>query len=98
MNGSFADVPAAAPTVTTFVPTDGSDVIVFDDVTRRWHRLPGTTATIWAAVDGRRTTADVVSLVASTHRVPVAAIVDDVVDALERLAALGLLHGVHRDD
>lgn len=91
MNWSLDDVPVVAGTALTFVPRDGSDPIVFDDVARRLHRLPGPTATIWAAIDSQRTLSAVVDLVAALHGADVADVTADVVRAVEQLAALGLV-------
>ena len=47
----------------TFVPTDGSDVIVFDPATGQTHRLGGAASEIWTAIDGVKSIAEIVDAV-----------------------------------
>jgi hypothetical protein len=80
-----------AKTVATFVPTDGSDVIVFDETTCQIHRMVSSAASIWAAIDGRRSTAEIIAVVAAQYGLDGEVIAGDVRCALDRFANLGLI-------
>ena len=62
MSGRALDVLTASTTIATFVPDDGSDVVLFDTSTKQLHRLPASAASVWAAIDGRRSISQVRSL------------------------------------
>ena len=87
-------VPRIADAAATYTPSDGGDPIVFDDVARRWHRLPGTAAPIWAAIDGVRDVEAVTAVVAEIYSVEARDIRADVEGLIDRLHAEGLLAGV----
>lgn len=91
MSWQLGDVPVATDSVVTFVPTDGSDPVLFDAATARLHRLAGSSATVWAAIDGSRTMADVIDLVSALHRIEAVATAADIEATLERLRTLGVL-------
>lgn len=91
MTWTHDDVPRIGAAIVQFVPTDGSDTIVFDDRARRWYRLPGTAAAIWAAIDGERSVAALTEFVATTYSTSAEAIGPDVEALLDGLAERQLL-------
>lgn len=88
--------PQPATDAATFVPDDGSDVVVFSAATRQLHRLDHSAATIWAAIDGLHTVDDIVVLVAEVHRTTPTSIAADVAAALAHLTEIGLVHQPRR--
>ncbi|HQV57123.1 MAG TPA: HPr-rel-A system PqqD family peptide chaperone [Ilumatobacteraceae bacterium] len=75
----------------TFVPTDGSDVIVFDPATGQTHRLGGAASEIWTAIDGVKSIAEIVDAVAQVYNVEPTRIAADVRAAIEQFAAIGVV-------
>lgn len=84
-------VVVIADSAATFVPTDGSDVMVFDETSGNLHRLVSSAAVIWAAIDGRRSTTAIVSFVAEHYGLGDDMIGDDVTRALDHFIGLGLV-------
>jgi hypothetical protein len=91
MTGPVDGSPRIADTVVTFTPSDGSDTIVFDDEARRWYRLPGTAAAIWASIDGHRSVAAIAEEVAAGYATDPQAITGDVERMMETLRGHRLL-------
>lgn len=84
-------VPVVVSAAVTFVPADGDDTVVFNDDTRSLHRLPGTAGVLWAAIDGRRSVAAIVVLLAGLHDASHQVVETDVRAALGRLEDAGLI-------
>jgi len=89
IGGSGRVLPAGS--VVTFLPADGSDTVVFDEMTGRVHRLGGSAATIWASIDGTRTTGEIVETVAGVYDVDAEMVAADVVGVVGRFVELGLV-------
>jgi Coenzyme PQQ synthesis protein D (PqqD) len=85
------DIPVISETVSTFVPDDGSDVVLFDSCTCKIHRLQGAAASVWAAVDATRSAGELVALVSQLHGVEVSTAANDIEAALDQLQQLGLI-------
>lgn len=91
MNWRDVDVPRVAVDVLAYVPSDGSDTMVFDDRGRRLFRLPGNAAAIWAMIDGERSVALITELVAAKYGMEPALIRADVATLLTGLRERQLL-------
>ena len=87
MSWHRAHIPQPSETVSTFVPTDGSDPVLFDSATSRLHRLQGTASSVWAAIDGTRSVDEIVALLGDLY----GGDVDDIDDALAHFSQRGLL-------
>jgi hypothetical protein len=85
------DIPTSAESVTTYVPDDGSDLVLFDSVTGGLHRMPGTSATVWAAIDGLRSVAAVIDTVSAAYDADPTVVGPDVIALLDQLTHLGLI-------
>lgn len=84
-------VPRVSADAFDYVPSDGSDTMVFDDRARRLFRLPGNAAAIWAAIDGERSVAMITELVAAQYDTDAASIRADVHTLLTGLRERQLL-------
>lgn len=73
----------------------GDGLLVHDPRARRLHALNATAATIWEALDGRRSTAQVAATVAKRLGLDVATIAADVEAAVEGFRDAHLLAGGH---
>ena len=85
------DVPSMDDAVTVHIPADGSDVIVFQDQNRRWYRFTGTATSIWAAIDGTRTVAEILDVISVQHGVSADEIADDVLAMFSQLSDARIL-------
>ncbi|MDO9397899.1 MAG: PqqD family protein [Herbiconiux sp.] len=91
------DIPADAriwrtgERVAISVGTDSVTVLDLDDRAGVPVTLTGTAFTIWAAVDGRSTTEQIVRSTAESYEMPEAEVQPEVVRFLESLRAAGLL-------
>jgi hypothetical protein len=85
------DVPSVSAVVVAHIPADGSDIVVFQDATRRPYRLAGTAVSIWMAIDGVRTVGDIVDIVGEQHGANTDEIFDDVITMLTQLRGDGIL-------
>lgn len=92
MNWNLLDVPYVGAVVHVHVPVDGSDILLFQDTSRRTYRLAGTAIPIWIAIDGVRTVGAIVEHVADQHGADPDEIVDDVIAMLTQLRDDGMLH------
>ena len=91
MSWNGDEIPSVSSTVSTFVPADGSDVVLFDSATAQLHRLERSAASVWAAIDGRRSVNDIVAVVSEWHDVRPSVAAADVKGALDRLHRGGAL-------
>ena len=91
MSWQPTDVPYVDAVVHAHVPADGSDIVLFQDTSRRTYRLAGTAIPIWTAIDGVRTVGVIVDLVAEQHGVDADEISDDVIAMLTQLRDDGIL-------
>jgi len=84
-------VPRVGAEVFVYVPSDGSDTMVFDDRARSLFRLPGNAAAIWAAIDGERSVAMITEAVAAQYETDAESIRADVNALLTELRERQLL-------
>ena len=92
------EAPLASQAVSTFVPTDGSDPLLFDSATSQLHRLKGTAGAVWAAIDGQRTVDEIVALIVDLYDVGAdgverSVVGADIENALDQFSQRGLLRG-----
>jgi hypothetical protein len=91
------DVPCVRDDAVAHLPTDGSDIVVFNDATRRTYRFSGSAKSVWAAIDGVRTVGELCDVVSSWHGVDVGDVSGDVIAMLARLDDDGIIaHGTPR--
>ena len=89
------DRPARDPQV-AFVVLDGESVLFHEQLSTA-HLFNPTATLIWTELDGERDVATLIRGFAESTGAPTEVIEHDVVSALERFAALGLLDGIAPD-
>ena len=91
MSWNVLDVPRIDTGVHAHVPMDGSDIVLFDDASRRTYRLAGTACPIWLAIDGISTVGAIVELLCQQHDADPDEISHDVIAMLTQLRDGGIL-------
>jgi hypothetical protein len=88
-----SDFVAIARSEVASVEVDG-EIVLYDDATRRLHRLNPTASALWQCLDGTGTLADIAADIAEVYRTDVSAVLDQVIAVARQFGAEGLLVGV----
>lgn len=67
------------------------EIVLYDDLSGRLHRLNSSAAVLWRCLDGRGSLADIATEIAETYQADPAEVLNDVVRATLQLAGEGLL-------
>lgn len=85
-----ADTVARARSDVACVELDG-EIVLYDDGSRRFHRLSPTAATFWRCLDGSASLRDIAQDLADAYQVEVATVLPQIISLTRSFADEGLL-------